>query len=63
MTAFPFAERLAPGWRRALSAAINFFSGRDLSPEALPVAQILKKIFRRYIQNRMNQKISITAKP
>ncbi len=26
-------------------------------------SQILRKIFLRYIQNRMNQKISITAKP
>ena len=28
-----------------------------------PPRQILRKIFLRYIQNRMNQKISITAKP
>ena len=28
-----------------------------------PLPQILRKIFRRYIQNSMNQKISITAKP
>ncbi len=26
-------------------------------------AQILKKIFRRYIQNRITQKLSMTAKP
>src|SRR5436305_10368137 len=31
--------------------------------QSAPLIQILKKIFLRYIQNRINQKVSITAKP
>jgi hypothetical protein len=48
------------GWSRDLGARLL---PRKLQCMLGAIAQILKKILRRYIQNRMSQKISITAKP
>jgi hypothetical protein len=47
------------GWSRGLGLA----SAEKAQCMLCAIAQILKKILRRYIQNRMSQKISITAKP
>lgn len=53
--------RLALGWMAPRSRARLL--PRKLQCRLYAIAQILKKILRRYIQNRMSQKLSITAKP
>jgi len=41
----------------------SYASEKTFFTKGGPARQIFRKIFLRYIQNRMNQKISITAKP